>query len=148
MNDIIPDTNGRGGAKGSKPDGGGGSGGGGGGGGGGVRSFFLFLLSGGVAAVAGSLAWSHCLTPGQREALLEKAAPALGTLGAVFELALGAFIDAYDWVRAKVRDLPYVGGGRPGGDSRGAYEPLGAGAGGLDLDPDDHRSPPLFAARS
>jgi len=144
VNDVIPDTNGRGGPKGSDPSGGGGTSGGKHSA---IRRFFVFVLTVGVLAVAGGLAWTHCLAPGQREALLEKVAPALGVLGAVFEMALGLVIEAYDWCRAKIRSLPFMAGSASTGgfgDGRGGYEPLSASGGGLDLDPEDHRSPPLF----
>jgi hypothetical protein len=150
VNDLIPDTNGRGGARGAAPGGGGGGGGGAPGGAPSrLRTFFLFLFVGGAAAVAGGLTWTHCLAPAQREALADRAASLLGALGTAFELGLGFVVEAYDWARARLRALPFPGGGgggRGGGgfDARGAYEPLGESGGGLDLDLEDHRSPPLF----
>lgn len=157
VNEVIPDTNGRGGAKGSDPSGGGGGGGGKGDGGGGsaIRTFFLLILTGGAVAVAGGLTWTHCLNPSQRETIAEKAAPAVAILEAGFELALGLIVEVYDWIRAKMRHLPFIGSGRAsngaGGDAFGfdavaGYEPLsGSGDGGLALDPEDHRSPPLVS---
>ena len=90
------------------------------------------------------------MNPEQQEALAVKAGPIVGILAAGFEVALGVLVDVYDWLRAKVRTLPYIGG-RGGGDASAfgfdaaaGYEPLSA-SGGLDLDPEDHRSPPLVA---
>lgn len=149
VNAIIPDTNGMGGPKGTEPSGGGGKKGGGGGGSA-IRSFFLFVLTCGALAVAAGLTWSHCLNPEQREALAVQAAPIVGILAAGFEVVLGVIVDAYDWLRAKVRTLPYIGGrggadpSAFGFDAAAGYEPLSA-SGGLDLDPEDHRSPPLVA---
>jgi hypothetical protein len=154
VNKVIPDTNGRGGAKGSDPSGGGGGGGDGKSGGSAIRSFFLLIFTGGAVAVAGGLTWVHCLNPSQREIITEKAAPVLSILEAGFELALGLIVEVYDWVRTKVRDLPFIGSGRAGAgagggafgfDAAAGYEPL-SGSGGLALDdPEDHRSPPLVS---
>jgi len=63
--------------------------------------------------------------------------------GAAFEVGLGFVIEAYDWVRAKFEGLPFVSG-RGRGGAGGDYEPLGTSGDGLELDPEDHRSPPLF----
>lgn len=149
VNDIIPDTNGRGGPKGS--DSGGGSDGGGSGTSA-IKSFFVFLLTIGIVAVAGGLIWTHCLSSEQQSIFLEKAAPLLGMLGAGFEMGLGIVVEVYDWCRAKLRNIPFLNRGNRsmvfGGED--GYEPLSAtgGAGGLDLDPEDHRSPPLFASHA
>jgi hypothetical protein len=152
VNNIIPDTNGRGGAKGSdKPGGGGGAGGGGGSGPAGhsaVRSFFVFVVVCGVVAVAGGLTWTHCLNADQRTQLTTAAAPVLGSLAVAAEMGLGVVVEVYDWCRAKLRSLlGRDGGGMAYFDGRSGYEPLGGGRDGgfrgLDMLPeeDDYRSP-------
>lgn len=147
INDLIPDTNGRGGRKGSDSGGDGEGGCGSKSWGGAIRSFFVLLFTCGAVAVAGGLTWMHCLSDAQREAAKERAMPLLAVLAAGFETALGMAVDVYDWVRARVRTLPFMNQSRFEGswyEGRGGYEPLG-GSGGLDLDPEDHRSPPLVA---
>lgn len=143
INDIIPDTNGKGGAKGSpkpgsdSPDTDHDSGGGGF-----MHSVFVFIFVIGAISVAIGLAWTHCISIEQRQVVLEKLGPILQTLEAGFEVLLGFCVEAYDWIRAKVRSLPFV----PSGDDqdiRGYYEAL-SGSGGLDLDPEDHSSPNVF----
>lgn len=127
---VIPDTDGKGG------------GGGGRGGGGGhhskARSFFIFVLVSGILLVVAGLVWTHLLPEDTRQSLAQSVAPALGVLGALAEGALDLVITAWDWARAKVAGLSSRR------DAEAAYfEPL-ADRGELDLDPDDHRSPPLF----
>jgi hypothetical protein len=146
INDLIPDTNGRGGRKGSD-SGGDGGGGSKSKGGSAIRSFFVLVFTCGAVAVAGGLTWMHCLSDAQREAAKERAMPLLAVLAAGFEFVLGVVVDVYDWVRARVRAMPFMSQSRFEGnwyEGRGGYEPLD-GSGGLDLDPEDHRSPPLVA---
>eukprot|EP00889_Picochlorum_renovo_P004995 jgi/Picre1/32025/NNA_007373.t1 len=112
INAIIPDTNGKGGPKGSTTPG---------------------------DDTAG-ITWSQCLTVDQQQALLEKLGPAIAILGAGFELILGAIVEAYDWIRAKLRRLPFVGDQGDRDDARMYYESL-SGSGGLDMDPEDQSSP-------
>jgi len=112
VNTVIPDTNGKGGKKGSDDTGSDASGG--------CHkstSAFWKLLTflfttGGVAVVVG-VVWSQCMAPEQQRAVLE------GVQAGV-EVALGASVVAVDWVRQKVRAV--VGGDRS--DEREYYEAL------------------------
>ena len=155
VNAIIPETNGKGGAKGSDDGGQGKSSGMGG-----VAKFFLMVMAIGAISVALGLGWTHCLNAEQQEGIADKAAPVMAAATAALEVALGVVIEVYDWCRAKVRMLMGrvgVGGGGGGQGGLGGsfgyeeaatgYEPLTAsgGGGGLDLDPEDHRSPPLVS---
>lgn len=139
INKIIPDTNGKGGSKGSSDPGDDGSkkrtGSGGF-----VKSLFLFILILGALSVAGGLTWVHCLSAEQKQIILEKIAPILRSLEVVFEICLGAIVEAYDWVRLKLRKLPFFSQKE---DARGYYEAL-SGSGGLELDPEDQGSPNLY----
>jgi len=139
INAIIPDTNGKGGPKGSTTPGDDSSGsssnhtsf---------IRSFFIFIIIVGGISIAAGITWSQCLTVDQQQALLEKLGPAIAILGAGFELILGAIVEAYDWIRAKLRRLPFVGDQGDRDDARMYYESL-SGSGGLDMDPEDQSSP-------
>lgn len=164
VNAIIPDTNGKGGPKGSDKAGGDGQGGdkSGGSKGGILRGFFLLLFIGGIVAVAGGLIWSHCLSEAQRDIAKERLAPVLTVLAGLWEMVLGWVVDAVDWTRARAQNVPilnrfigrgYSGGGYGlGGYGEGydyEYEPLrdAGNEGGLDLDidPEDRGSASLVA---
>lgn len=140
---LINDTDGKGDWSGG---GGGGSGGGGGGCHGhskssGWKSFFIFVLLTGILLTVGGVVWVHCLPGGLKEDLLAKAAPVLGVLGALAERVLDLVISTWDWARAKVAGFR----SGAGSEARAAYfEPL---ADRLELDPEDHTSPPLFGNR-
>lgn len=84
--------------------------------------------------------WSQCLTEDRRGELMDRAAPLLGALAGVVEICIGGMVTVYDWVRMKLGRMPVLGGG---GDGRESYEVLG-GSTDLDIDPEDHRSPPLY----
>ena len=133
---IIPDTDGKG-----------GSGGGPRGGGGchdGKRSsrfsflhaLFVTLLVAGIVAVVAGVVWTQCLGPDSREAWGERLAPATAALGATGFAALDAVIAAWDWLRFKWAELTNRGAARDA-----YFEPL---TDRLDVDPEDHRSPPMF----
>lgn len=142
VNELIPDTNGKGGAKGSSKSGGDDPGQKDSSGGSFMRSFFVFIFVIGAISVTAGLAWTHCVTAEQQQMIVEKASPLLGVLGIAFEMCLGAIVEAYDWIRAKIRNLPFV---KSDDDQeiRGYYEAL-SGSNGLDLDPEDHNSPQVF----
>jgi len=121
VNAVIPDTNGKGGKKGS-PEPGGDSGDGGhckshssf------IKSLMVLIIVVGAVSVAIGFAWSQCLTPNQQEAAKTALEPVLGYLAAGFEVVLGLIVEAYDWIRAKVRSLT----GRGHDDDREYYEAL------------------------
>eukprot|EP00887_Chlorella_sp_A99_P000674 scaffold5.g674.t1 len=72
------------------------------------------------------------------ERVASGAAPVLGILAAGFEFALDLVIVAWDWACARVAALR---GGAPASSAAaeaGYFEPL------AEVDPEDHRSPPLF----
>lgn len=131
VNDVIPDTNGKGGKKGSKE-----SAGDSGKGAdrptgqhhSAIKTFFVFLLVTGVLAVAGALVWIHCLTAETRELIQSYAAPILSACAAVVEMGIGAIVEAYDWCRNKARPLILRLTGRDVGssyfDDVVGYEPL------------------------
>lgn len=165
VNAVIPDTNGKGGPKGSDQAGGDGQGDEKKGGKGGVvRGFFLLLFIGGIVAVAGGLAWSHCLSEAQRDLAKERLAPLVAVLAGAWEMVLGWVVDAVDWVSARAQNVPILnrllphrsaGYGLGGyGDGYGydyEYEPLrDAGHGGgldLDIDPEDRGSASLVSGQ-
>jgi hypothetical protein len=138
VNDLIPDTNGRGGAPNSK-----GGGGGGGGSGGGIGSFFrglfTFILVGGILLVVAGLAWGQCMSEEVRGSAATIAERTLGLLGGLLGVVLDKIVEAWDWVRGRLAGVSALRGIM--GDSRAAYEPL---AGGLDAEEEDFRSPPLY----
>lgn len=139
INAIIPDTNGKGGPKGSTTPGDDSSGSSSGHTSF-IRSFFIFIIIVGGVSIAAGITWSQCLSVDQQQALLEKLGPAIAILGAGFELILGAIVEAYDWIRAKLRRLPFIGDQGDRDDARMYYESL-SGSGGLDLDPEDQSEP-------
>ncbi|GAB4816671.1 hypothetical protein N2152v2_003717 [Parachlorella kessleri] len=129
---IIPDTDGKGDWS---PSGGSGHGSSGSGW---KRFFLMTLLLGGALTVAG-VAWVFLLPAGLKEDILDKVSPLLGLLGALLEKLLDVVISAWDWLRGK---LTGTGGGSGDREARAAYfEPL---TDRLELDPEDHTSPPLF----
>ncbi|EFN50639.1 expressed protein [Chlorella variabilis] len=135
---VIPDTDGKG-----HPVHGGGGGGGGGAGGGeggggssGVKKFFLFVLVTGILVTVAGVVWAHCLPEGLRESLGDRLAPVLGAVAVVLELLLDKVIAAWDWARAR-----FSGASQRSAAEAAYFEPL------AEVDPEDHRSPPLFPGR-
>ncbi|KAL6770526.1 hypothetical protein ACKKBF_B31605 [Auxenochlorella protothecoides x Auxenochlorella symbiontica] len=131
---VIPDTDGKGGA-------GGGRGGGcarrnGGGRWGWLHTLFFVLLITGIVAVVGGVVWTQCLPPAARDEWAERASPALGVAASVLWAGVDAVIGAWDWARFKWAELTHRGAAR-----EAYFEPL---SDRLDVDPEDHRSPPLF----
>lgn len=138
INGIIPDTNGKGGAKGSsKPgddtsnsDSGSHF----------IRSLSVFIIvTGGISIVLGFV-WSQVLSEEQQHAILQMTEPIMSTLGSGFELCLGLIVEGYDWVRAKLNNLPFFAD-RGDQEARGYYESLSGSGAGLDVDPEDQDSP-------
>lgn len=131
---IIPDTDGKGnmhGGGGKKPGGGGGSGGHSG-----VKKFFLFVLVAGILVVVAGVVWAHCLGDAAKDRVMDVMAPVLAGLAGVFEMVLDWVITAWDWARAK-----FSGATQRSAAEAAYFEPL------AEIDPEDHRSPPLFPGR-
>ncbi|KAL4423249.1 hypothetical protein ABPG77_000041 [Micractinium sp. CCAP 211/92] len=131
---VIPDTDGKGGGAGGggkKPHGGGGDGGHSG-----IKTFFLLVLVTGILVVVAGVVWTHCLPGHIKDRVLDLAAPLLGLAARGFEAVLDLVITAWDWLRAK------LSGATQRSAAEAAYfEPL------AEVDPEDHRSPPLFPGR-
>lgn len=88
--------------------------------------------------VCAGLVWTQCMSPQAREALAEKASPLVGLLSAAGFAVLDAVIAAWDWARFKWAEVTHRGAARDA-----YFEPL---TDRLDVDPEDHRSPPVFTS--
>lgn len=91
--------------------------------------------SGILVAVAG-VVWAHCLPPHMQEVVREKAAPVVAVGALAFEAVLDRVIAAWDWARARLS-----GSSQRSAAEAAYFEPL------AEVDPEDHRSPPLFPGR-
>lgn len=124
VNAVIPDTNGKGGGKGTDDTGSDSSGchhasa---------MKSFFKLIVSVGATLVIVSVVWSQCMTPEQQEGLLAYISPLASTARAAFEVALGFIVEAYTWVKHKV--LSVIGSRS---EDREYYEALRDTEGGLE----------------
>jgi hypothetical protein len=85
--------------------------------------------------VAG-VVWAHCLPPHLKESLRDKAAPVVAAAAVAFEFVLDRVIAAWDWARARLS-----GASQRSAAEAAYFEPL------AEVDPEDHRSPPLFPGR-
>lgn len=126
---VIPHTDGKGNM-------GGGGSGGGQSSASGVKKFFLFVLVTGILVVVAGVVWAHCVPEGLKDTILDKLAPVLGILAGLFELVLDKMISAWDWLRFK-----FSGVTQRSEAEAAFFEPL------AEVDPEDHRSPPLFPGR-
>lgn len=86
--------------------------------------------------MVGGVVWTQCLPPAARNEWAERASPALGVAASVLWAGVDAVIGAWDWARFKWAELTHRGAAR-----EAYFEPL---SDRLDVDPEDHRSPPLF----
>ena len=138
INRIIPDTNGKGGPKGSSDPGDDSSN---------VdsdrsfiRSISIFVVVSGAISVALGIVWSQVLSEEQQQSILQIIDPVLRGLSAAFEMCLGMLVEGYDWVRAKLNFVPFFAN-QNDEDARGYYEALSGSRTGLDVDPEDQNSP-------
>jgi len=138
INRIIPDTNGKGGPKGSSDPGDDSSN---------VdsdrsfiRSISIFVVVSGAISVALGIVWSQVLSEEQQQSILQIIDPVLRGLSAAFEMCLGMLVEGYDWVRAKLNFVPFFAN-QNDEDARGYYEALSGSRTGLDVDPEDQDSP-------
>ena len=138
INNVIPDTNGKGGPKGSSDPGDDSSTTGSGGSF--IRSFSVFVIVAGTISVGLGIVWSQLLSEEQQQSILQILDPVVTGLAAGFEMCLGMVVEAYDWVRAKLNRLPFVSD-QTDQDARGYYEALSGSRTGLDVDPEDQNSP-------
>ena len=99
VNAVIPDTNGKGGRKGTDDTGSDSSGCGHAST---LKSLFTYIVSAGAMVVIAGVVWSQCMTPEQQAGLLASISPLAGAARAAFELALGAIVEAYTWARHRV----------------------------------------------
>ena len=126
VNAVIPDTNGKGGKKGSSDAGSDASGG--------CHSsstfrhLITFVLSTGGALVVAGAVWSRCMGPQQRESVSMALGSVAEAARAALEVGLGVVVEAYDWMRGKVHRV--LGGDRS--DEREYYEALRSEEAGLD----------------
>lgn len=123
VNAVIPDTNGKGGGKGTDDAGSDSSGchhasa---------MKSFFKFIVSMGATLVIVGIIWSQCMTPEQQAALLASISPVTSAARAAFEVALGVIVEAYTWAKRKI--LSAIGSE----EDREYYEALRDTEGGLE----------------
>ena len=102
VNAIIPDTNGKGGRKGSDDSGRDSSGchhasa---------LKALFMFIISSGAILGIVGIVWSQCMTPEQQHGVLALLAPLGSKIRAGFEVALGVVVEAYAWARQKLKSL-------------------------------------------
>ena len=90
----------------------------------------------GILVTVAGVVWAHCLPEGLRESLGDRLAPVLGAVAVVLELLLDKVIAAWDWARAR-----FSGASQRSAAEAAYFEPL------AEVDPEDHRSPPLFPGR-
>lgn len=150
INEIIHDTNGKGGKKGSSESGSDGKkkssteshhsi----------IRTFFIFVIAGGALAIGGGLLWTRYISNDMKENIISKLVSVLGLLGPILETVLGTVVEVYDWCRRHVHSLILRLTGREDAssyfDNVAGYEPLqtndGVGLG--RLPEEDLRSPSL-----
>lgn len=138
INSIIPDTNGKGGPKGSSDPGDDSSSADSGGSW--VRSLSVFVIVAGAISVAFGIVWSQMLSEEQKQRIIQMIDPVMNLVAAGFEMCLGIVVEGYDWVRAKLNRFSFFSN-QNDQDARGYYEALSGSGAGLDVDPEDHNSP-------
>ncbi|KDD76470.1 hypothetical protein H632_c214p0, partial [Helicosporidium sp. ATCC 50920] len=123
---LIPDAESQGAGGGGKGRGGGGF----------WKGLFYAVLVPGIVLVVAGVVWANCLPETLKLELAGAAEPLLAGLASAGWALLDAIVAVYDAVRLR------VGGWRRRQEIGDAYfEPL---ADRLEVDPEDHRSPPLF----